>query len=81
MGYLAKPHPSWSTAPVRVKEKCGPGGTFESLIIWETFEQRYTPEGANVPGDGRCCPVLQTSLPPSTPPRQAKASGGLGSGA
>ena len=70
MGYLAKPHHAWTTAPVREN-------------VDESRKKGFkTPfQVTDVPGNGGSCPLLQTSLPPSTPPCQAKAGRGLGSGA
>ena len=70
MGYLAKPHPAWTTAPVREN-------------VDESRKKGFkTPfQVTDVPGNRGSCPLLQTSLPPSTPPCQAKAGRGLGSGA
>ena len=96
MGYLAKPHPAWSTAPVRKQgwycwiflffvAGLDPSKLIWIYIVWEMFEcsnmrQICYAEGADVSGDGRCGPLLQAPLPPSTTPCQAKAGGGLGSG-
>ena len=69
MGYLAKPHPAWTSAPVR------------EIVDESRKKGLKTPfQVTDVPGNGGSCPLLQTSLPPSTPPCQAKAGRGLGSG-
>ena len=70
MGYLAKPHPAWTTAPVREN-------------VDESRKKGFkTPfQVTDVPGNRGSCPLLQTSLPPSTPSCQAETGRGLGSGA